>query len=429
MNAIMAARDTALAYFPTAQAFATASEQAAVASTSATTASNAAGAAAVSASSAASSSSAAANSAAAASAIVVGDPAALRTAIGALASVNPSSSGAWNHDGPAVLNNAGSALNVYRPAGGDGAGTGPFIAVGIPGQYKSGLLQLSAGNHLDFYTGNGSSAYVLGLRLTTEQRLLVNTTIDDGVNIAQFAGPVGINTGGVATLTLGNAGNYGVIASGGYAAAIYLNGAARGGAAGTGTADGAMVFATNETVRFSNASVNVDKLTLDTSGNLLVGATSTYGIGVTIKPTGEISSTYSGTSGNHCLFLNNNSTVGSIASSGSSTYYNTSSDYRLKTNVQPMQGALATVAQLRPVTYNWLADNSTGHGFIAHELQVVVPECVTGAKDAVGADGKPVYQGIDTSFLVGVLTAAIQELSTKLDAANDRIAKLEGVAA
>jgi hypothetical protein len=75
-----------------------------------------------------------------------------------------------------------------------------------------------------------------------------------------------------------------------------------------------------------------------------------------------------------------------------------------------MTGALATVAQLNPVTYNWKADGSAGQGFIAHELQAVVPDCVTGTKDAVDADGNPVYQGIDTSFLTATLAAALQEL-------------------
>ena len=96
--------------------------------------------------------------------------------------------------------------------------------------------------------------------------------------------------------------------------------------------------------------------------------------------------------------------------------YNTSSDYRLKEDVAPMTGALATVAQLKPVTYKWKADGSDGQGFIAHELQAVVPECVTGEKDAVDADGNPVYQGIDTSFLVATLVARIQELKAIVDA-------------
>jgi hypothetical protein len=108
-------------------------------------------------------------------------------------------------------------------------------------------------------------------------------------------------------------------------------------------------------------------------------------------------------------FRNPNGVVGSIATSGSATSYNTSSDYRLKNAVEPMIGALAKVIALKPCTYKWKVDGADGEGFIAHELAEVVPNCVTGEKDAVDADGNPVYQGIDTSFLVATLTAAIQE--------------------
>jgi hypothetical protein len=81
-----------------------------------------------------------------------------------------------------------------------------------------------------------------------------------------------------------------------------------------------------------------------------------------------------------------------------------------------MTGALVKVAALKPCTYKWNSDGSDGEGFIAHELQEVVPECVTGEKDGVDAEGNPQYQGIDTSFLVATLAAAIQELKGINDA-------------
>jgi len=109
----------------------------------------------------------------------------------------------------------------------------------------------------------------------------------------------------------------------------------------------------------------------------------------------------------------------------SATAYNTSSDYRLKNTIAPMTGALAKVALLKPVTYKWNLDGSDGQGFIAHELQEVVEGCVTGEKDAVDADGKPVHQGIDTSFLVATLTAAIQEQQALITALTTRITALE----
>jgi hypothetical protein len=126
-------------------------------------------------------------------------------------------------------------------------------------------------------------------------------------------------------------------------------------------------------------------------------------------------------------FINGNGTVGSIASSGSSTSYNTSSDYRLKNNISPMTGALAKVAQLKPVTYKWNADGADGEGFIAHELSSVCPQAVIGTKDGLDADGNPKYQAIDVSFLVATLTAAIQEQQALITTLTERITALEGV--
>ena len=126
------------------------------------------------------------------------------------------------------------------------------------------------------------------------------------------------------------------------------------------------------------------------------------------------------------FFDSTNTEVGRIGKSGSNTTYITSSDYRLKEAIVPMSGALATVAALKPCTYKWKRDGSDGQGFIAHELQAVVPDCVHGEKDAVDADGNPQYQGIDTSFLVATLAAAIQELKAIVDAQGAEIAALKG---
>jgi len=117
---------------------------------------------------------------------------------------------------------------------------------------------------------------------------------------------------------------------------------------------------------------------------------------------------------------------GSISTNGSSISYNTSSDYRLKNTIAPMTGALQKVALLKPCTYKWNADGADGQGFIAHELAEVVPDCVQGEKDAVDAEGNPQYQGIDTSFLVATLTAAIQEQQAIITALTARVEALEG---
>jgi len=165
-------------------------------------------------------------------------------------------------------------------------------------------------------------------------------------------------------------------------------------------------------VFYTNAA---ERMRIDSSGNLLVGCTALPSASVTgwaFDKGGGYPRSAVGTTANsyQYLFYNPNGQVGAINTSGSATAYNTSSDYRLKENIAPMTGALAKVAQLKPVTYKWKIDGSDGEGFIAHELAEVKPDCVTGEKDAVDADGNPKYQGIDTSFLVATLTAAIQEL-------------------
>jgi len=120
----------------------------------------------------------------------------------------------------------------------------------------------------------------------------------------------------------------------------------------------------------------------------------------------------------------NATTVGSITCTSSATAYNTSSDYRLKENIFPMTGALERIKALKPVTYTWKADGSDGEGFIAHELAEVCPHAVNGEKDAVDVDGNPQYQGIDVSFLVATLTAAIQELTAKVTALEEQVLNL-----
>jgi hypothetical protein len=169
----------------------------------------------------------------------------------------------------------------------------------------------------------------------------------------------------------------------------------------------------------------------DTSGNLCVGTTSGGGYKFNVTASSGYGALFSVSSGNiSTIFTNTGSggqtftaflvgatQTGSISSpSGTTTAYNTSSDYRLKENVQPMTGGLATVAALKPVTYDWISNGSAGEGFIAHELQAVIPEAVTGEKDAVDDKGKIKPQGVDFGKIVPHLVAAIQELTTRLAA-------------
>ena len=120
---------------------------------------------------------------------------------------------------------------------------------------------------------------------------------------------------------------------------------------------------------------------------------------------------------NFTSFRINNSPVGSITSTGSTTAYNTSSDHRLKENVVDLTNATTRLKQLEPKRFNFIADaDTTVDGFLAHEVQSVVPEAITGTHNEVDADGNPVYQGIDQSKLVPLLVATIKELEARITA-------------
>lgn len=124
--------------------------------------------------------------------------------------------------------------------------------------------------------------------------------------------------------------------------------------------------------------------------------------------------------GESVVFRKNGSTVGNISVTASTTSYNTSSDYRLKENVVPIDGATDRLKALKPSRFNFLVDpEKTVDGFIAHEVQEVVPEAVTGEKD--GED----MQAMDAAKLVPLLTAALQEALGKIEQLEIRIAALE----
>jgi hypothetical protein len=187
-----------------------------------------------------------------------------------------------------------------------------------------------------------------------------------------------------------------------------------------------LVFITNDGTTGTDTS---EKMRLTNGGNLLVGATSTPSSSVSgIKLSNPIdgaalySSGTTTTNVNQIAFINGNGTVGTIATSGSSTTYSTSSDYRLKENVVPMEGALDRVDSLKPSRFNFIADaDKTVDGFLAHEVAEVVPEAITGEKDAVDEEGNAIYQGIDQSKLVPLLVGAIQELKAEIETLKSQI--------
>ena len=192
--------------------------------------------------------------------------------------------------------------------------------------------------------------------------------------------------------------------------------------------NGAIIFATNGTQR----------ALFDSSGNLLVGKSgSNFAVqGVEIRGGGEITLTRQGdllttrritTEGTHMSIRSVGGTViGTISTNGTNASFNDLSDYRFKENIIALSNGIERIKLLKPSQYNFISNSSsTIDGFLAHEVQAVVPEAVTGEKDAIDENGEAVSQMLDRSKLIPLLTAALQEAIDKIETLEAKVAALE----
>jgi hypothetical protein len=352
----------------------------------------------------------------------------------------------------------GAEVARFDSDGDFGIGTsspgGKLSVVGASNANLGTLAQFSIPGGQGFFLNSNSTGLLNTLAVGTGENLAFNTGASERMRI-DSSGNVGIGTSSPSTyVSNGGLAIFGLFGTSSKAMTIYNNSGANASNVAridfklnntfsnqstsaaiyginpnaAGNNGGALVFATSSDGTDTNPS---ERARIDSNGRMQLNTTSNkYSALLTLVKgvnSYNLTSSVTGTANSgHMVFENNNAdAVGTIFTSGSNTAYNTSSDYRLKEDIAPMTGALAKVALLKPCIYKWKVDGSDGQGFIAHELAEVCPDAVTGDKDAVDADGKPQHQGVDTSFLVATLTAAIQEQQALIQSLTDRITALE----
>jgi hypothetical protein len=167
---------------------------------------------------------------------------------------------------------------------------------------------------------------------------------------------------------------------------------------------------------------NAERFRMLANGKICFGSTtaeSTSEDNMQIDPSGGNIYMYQNTTALQGVidFRNPNGYIGSIRTTGSSTQFNTSSDYRLKENIDYTFDATTELKRLKPCKFNFKADtDTTVEGFIAHEVAEVVPHAISGEKDATDDEDNPIYQQIDQSKLVPLLVKTIQELEARITA-------------
>ena len=308
---------------------------------------------------------------------------------------------------------------------------------------------------------NGTTG-ISGVDGSASAPVLTGTDSNTGINFGTDI--VNINTGGSTRATVDSSGNLGVgettplgklhvkSSDSGASVATYADELVVEGSVDSGitilsgnTKDGSLAFGDDgnnvagrvayshpiDSMQFFTAAT--ERMRINSAGRFLIGTTTiadSSSAQMAIKGVHPVTpiEIQQDTAQNHfaITFRNSNGLVGACRCNGSSTFFDTSSDYRLKENAVAISNGITRLKTLKPYRFNFKADSSTTFdGFFAHEVSATVPEAINGTKDEVDKDNKPVYQSIDQSKLVPLLTAALQEAVAKIEVLETKVAALE----
>ena len=365
------------------------------------------------------------------------------------------------------LATAGSGYQTFYTNGSERMRITNQGRVGINRVPPAGALSLEVMAPTDYSLGAGfhststqSTIEFKDINTTANYKVRVGSQTDDLVMFAggslrmriDSSGRVGINTSPFTRFTVVGNSAFSPSASGGKATeGVHIRATAGGSgnyggaiSLDTGSIGASAIAAVQES---SDADVNglaffthgsgigadpsAERMRITSGGDVLIGVTNitdatSRTFGNAFSGSGSYGNWTSWGSGlhTHATFRNGINIVGTITTTSVATAYNTSSDYRLKENVVPMEGALDRVDALKPSRFNFIADaDKTVDGFLAHEVADVVPEAISGEKDEVDEEGNAIYQGIDQSKLVPLLVGAIQELRAEIETLKSQINK------